>query len=198
MGIVTLGIFLVFMIVGETHDPVDATVSVQGAVFQMIAHAFSSGALFIGVGFLYDRFHSRQIRDYSGIAHSMPIFAAFYMLFAMANVGLPGTSGFVGEFMVILSAFKANGMIALLAALTLILAPAYTLWMYKRVLFGEPKNAAIAHAKDISGIDVVIFVLLAVPIVLFGVYPEPILQLSHATNMHVVQHALQAIPAGTY
>jgi NADH-quinone oxidoreductase subunit M len=198
MGIVTLGIFSVFMIVGQTHDPVDATVSVQGAIFQMIAHAFSSGALFIGVGYLYDRFGSRSIRDFSGVAKGMPIFAAFYMLFAMANVGLPGTSGFVGEFMVILSVFKANIWIAFFAAVTLILAPAYTLWLYKRVLFGEPKTQAIAKAEDIHGVELLIFVLLAVPVVLFGVYPEPILNLSHATSMHFVTHAIEQIPAGSY
>lgn len=198
MGIVTLGIFMVFMIVGETHDPIDGTLSLQGAVFQMIAHAFSSGAMFIGVGYLYDRFHSRLIKDYSGIAHSMPVFAAFFMLFAMANVGLPGTSGFVGEFMVILAAFKASGWVAFAAALTLILAPAYTLWMYKRVLFGEPKNRAIAEARDIHGVEILIFGLLALPIILFGVYPDPILQLSHATNLHFVSNAMQEIPAGAY
>jgi len=140
MGIVTLGIFMVFMIIGQTHNRLEAMVSIQGAVFQMIAHAFSSGALFIGVGFIIDRYKSRLIKDYQGLVHAMPIFAAFYMLFAMANVGLPGTTGFVGEFLVLLSAFKANFWIAFVAGLTLIISPAYTLWMYKRVLFGEAKS----------------------------------------------------------
>ncbi|PCI36435.1 MAG: NADH-quinone oxidoreductase subunit M, partial [Thiotrichales bacterium] len=143
MGIVTLGLFMVFMIAATTHNINDATMSIQGALFQMVSHAFSSGALFIGVGYLYKRFHSRQISDYQGIATVMPVFAAFYMLFAMGNVGLPGTSGFVGEFLIIVSAFKANFWIALAAGLTLLLAPAYTLWLFKRVIFGTPKEGMI-------------------------------------------------------
>ena len=198
MGIVTLGIFMVFMIVGKTHDLIDATLSVQGAVFQMIAHAFSSGALFIGVGYLYERFGSRLIKDYSGIAHGMPIFAAFFMVFAMTNLGLPGTTGFVGEFMVVLAAFKANIWIALGAALTVLLAPAYTLWMVKRVFFGEVKNEAQAQAVDISGLELVVFFLLFVPAIFFGIYPEPILALSHASVHHFVEHVMHKVPLGAY
>ena len=204
MGLVTLGIFMTFMIVGQTagHQFAsyeDAVMGVQGAVFQMIAHAFSSGALFIGVGFLYHRYGSRFIRDYQGIAHAMPIFAAFYMLFAMANVGLPGTSGFVGEFMIVVAAFKASVWIALLAGLTLVIAPAYTLWMYKRVLFGELKSDFNTRvAQDIKGVDILVFVLLALPIILFGVYPDFILNLSQSASTHFVTHVMGRVSAGTY
>jgi len=198
MGLVTLGIFMVFMIAGKTHDFFDATLSVQGAVFQMIAHAFSSGALFIGVGYLAQRFGSRLIKDYSGLAHSMPIFAAFFVVFAMANVGLPGTTGFVGEFMVILAAFKANVWIALGAALTVLLAPAYTLWMVKRILFGELKHQAQAQAMDITGLEIFVFVLLFVPTIVLGLYPEPILALSHASVYHFVGHVMNKVPLGVY
>lgn len=198
MGLVTMAIFLVFMIVGETHNQVEAMVSIQGAVFQMIAHAFSSGALFIGVGFLTERYGSRMIKDYSGIVYAMPVFATFYMLFAMANVGLPGTTGFVGEFMIIISAFKANIWVALAAATTVVLAPAYTLWMYKRVLFGAPKSEAMSKPNDITGTEILIFVLLAIPVIVFGVYPDPIFNMAHATTQHFVSHVMSRIPVGTY
>lgn len=198
MGIVTLGVFMVFMIVGKTHDFNDATMSVQGAVFQMIAHAFSSGALFISIGYLYERFGSRLIQDYSGTAHSMPIFAALFMVFAMTNLGLPGTTGFVGEFMVVLAAFKANVWIALGAAMTMLLAPAYTLWMVKRVLFGEPRKMAQTEAKDVSALEFLVLFLLFVPAIFFGIYPEPILMLSHASVYHFVEHVMTKIPLGVY
>lgn len=203
MGLVIMGLFIIFMIVGQTHGhdymhQEDAALSIQGAIFQMIAHAFATGALFIGIGYLYDRFGSRLIQDYRGIAHAMPVFAAFYMLFAMANVGLPGTAGFPGEFMIIIAAFRANIWIALAAGLTLIIAPAYTLWMYKRVLFGEVKNQAIASAKDIKGLELLVLILLAIPVIVLGIYPEFILHLSHATSTHFVEHVMSRIPAGTY
>ena len=156
-------------------------------------------ALFIGVGYLFKRYGSRMIGDYEGIAHTMPIFAAFYMLFAMANVGLPGTSGFVGEFMIIIAAFKANVWIALVAGLTLVIAPAYTLWMYKRVLFGELKATMKTQpAQDIRGTEILVFVLLAIPTIVFGIYPHAILELSHATSVHFVDHVITRVAAGTY
>jgi len=198
MGIVTLGLFMVFMIIGETHDRVEAMVSVQGAVFQMISHAFSSGALFIGAGYLADRFHVRLIKDYQGLATSMPIFAAFFMLFAMANVGLPGTAGFVGEFLVILSAFKANIWIALIASSILILSPAYTLWATKKILFGEPRSQIMARPNDISGMELLVFILLAIPVIGFGLYPEAILNISHATTAHFINQIMDKIPQGAY
>ncbi len=198
MGLVTLGIFMVFMILGKTHDKVDAMISVQGAVFQMIAHAFSSGALFLGVGYIQQRFGSRMIRDYQGVAHVMPIFAAFFMLFAMANVGLPGTTGFVGEFLVVISAFKANIWIALLAATTLVIAPAYTLWMYKRVLFGEWQHPTLQQSVDVTPLEILVMLLLAVPVLVFGIYPEPILHIAHATTLHFIDHVLMRLPVGAY
>lgn len=205
MGLVTMGIFLVCMLIGQAkgHNPFaieDATMSMQGAIFQMIAHAFATGALFLGVGYLYDRYGSRLIKDFSGITHVMPIFAAFFMLFAMANVGLPGTAGFPGEFMLIIAAFKANVWIALVAGLTLLIAPAYTLWMYKRVLFGEVTHQNISQGgnKDIKGLELLVFVLLAIPVIIFGVYPQFILHLSQAASHHLVEHVVSRIPAGTY
>lgn len=192
MGIVTLGIFMVFRLVRDSTGfnfagNEEAIMSVQGAVFQMIGHAFSSGALFLGASYLFQRFGSRQISDYRGIANVMPVFAAFFMLFAMANVGLPGTSGFVGEFLVILAAFKTNFWVATAAASTLILAPAYTLWMYKRVLFGEVKNQTLAKGQDLTKLELFIFILLAAPILIFGIYPELILYVSHAAVVHFVE-----------
>jgi NADH-quinone oxidoreductase subunit M len=191
MGLVTLGIFMVFRLVRETTGfnftgQEEAIMSVQGAMFQMIAHAFSSGALFLGASYLYQRFGSRLINDYRGIATVMPVFAAFYMLFAMANVGLPGTSGFVGEFLIILAAFKVNFWVALAAASTLVLAPAYTLWMYKRVLFGEIKNHSLSKGKDLTKLELLIFILLAAPILIFGIDPNLILQVSHAATAHFI------------
>ncbi|TNF69088.1 MAG: NADH-quinone oxidoreductase subunit M [Gammaproteobacteria bacterium] len=188
MGIVTLGIFSVFLIFVKTGHSDSALLGVQGAVFQMIAHAFSSGGLFIGVSFLSARMKTRMIDEYQGVAFSMPIFAAFFMLFCMANVGLPGTSGFVGEFLVILGVFKASPLLALIAGLTLILAPAYTLWMYKRVIFGKVRNPKIAAMKDISGVEILVFVLLAIPTIWFGIYPEPILHLSQAASNGFIQY----------
>ncbi|MDF2939817.1 MAG: nuoM [Gammaproteobacteria bacterium] len=202
MGLVTLGIFMVFRLVREVnginfpaHE--EAIISVQGAMFQMIAHAFSSGALFLGASLLFQRFGSRQINDYRGLANVMPIFAAFYMLFAMANVGLPGTSGFVGEFLIILAAFKVNFWVALAAGSTLVIAPAYTLWMYKRVLFGEVKNHSLAKGKDVTGLELFVFILLAAPILIFGIYPDLILQVSHATVAHFVDLVVSKVAASS-
>ena len=155
MGFVTLGFFIVFAILGDAQNGSEgardaAIMGVQGGMMQMISHGFISGALFLCVGVLYDRVHSRNIADYGGVANTMPIFAAFFMLFSMANSGLPGTSGFVGEFMVILSAFQYDFWIAFLAAMTLILGAAYTLWMYKRVVFGDIANDNVAKLEDVN------------------------------------------------
>ena len=161
MGFVTLGIFL-FNELG-----------MQGAVLQMISHGFVSGALFLCVGVLYDRMHSRQIADYGGVVNTMPVFAAFFMLFAMANSGLPGTSGFVGEFLVTLGAVEVNFWYAFLAALTLILGAAYTLWMYKRVIFGAVANDHVATLKDIGAREGLILSLLAIAVLGMGIWPQP-------------------------
>ncbi|MFZ9035196.1 MAG: complex I subunit 4 family protein [Francisellaceae bacterium] len=193
MGLVTLAMFSIFLLVRSNPDQMagaaDAELAIQGAVFQMIAHAFSSGGMFIGCGFLALRMKTRNIRDFQGVASSMPMFATFFMLFCMANVGLPGTSGFIGEFLIIIAVFKYSVWVALLAGLTLIIAPVYTLWMYKRVLFGKVVSNQIANMEDIKGLEIFVFVLLAIPTLYFGFYPEPILHLSSAASSEIVRAA---------
>jgi NADH-quinone oxidoreductase subunit M len=137
---------------------------------------------------MYDRVHSREIGDYGGVVNTMPTFAAFMMLFAMANAGLPGTSGFVGEFLVILSAFKASFWIAFFAATTLVLGAAYTLWMYKRVIFGEVKNAAVSKLEDVSARETIVLLALAIPVLLLGVWPAPLLDMMHASVDQLLAH----------
>ncbi len=194
MGFATLGCFMVYAIVRETHLLQDAYMSLEGAVIQMIAHAFGSGAMFLGVGMLAERFynHSRLIKDYGGVANTMPVFSAFFLLFAMSNVGLPGTAGFVGEFMVIMSAFQAHFWIAVFASLTLILSASYTLWMYKRIFFGPVVNQHVAAFKDITPIETINYVLLAAGIFIFGLYPQPIIDVLRVTIGHLL---LQSVPA---
>ncbi len=148
---------------------------------QMISHGFISAAMFLCVGVLYDRLHSRQIEDYGGVVNTMPVFAAFMVLFALANAGLPGTSGFVGEFLVILASFKANFWYAFLAATTLILGAAYTLWMVKRVIFGDVANDKVAALQDMNGREFIVLGALAVVVILFGVWPAPLTDVMHAT-----------------
>jgi NADH-quinone oxidoreductase subunit M len=161
MGFVTLGIFI-FNVQG-----------MQGAIIQMISHGFISGALFLCVGILYDRLHSRQIADYGGVVNRMPIFASFFLLFAMANSGLPGTSGFVGEFLVIMGAAEVNIWFAVAAATTLILGASYTLWMYKRVVFGEVGNDKVAKLSDVNARETLLLIGLAAAVLWMGVYPKP-------------------------
>jgi NADH-quinone oxidoreductase subunit M len=148
---------------------------------QMISHGLISGALFLCVGVLYDRVHSRQIADYGGVANTMPIFATFMVLFAMANAGLPGTSGFVGEFMVIIASFKANFWIAFLAATILVLGAAYTLWMVKRVIYGEVANKNVAELKDLHTREFVVLGILAFAVLLIGLWPAPLVDMMSAT-----------------
>ncbi|MGE0860345.1 MAG: NADH-quinone oxidoreductase subunit M [Gammaproteobacteria bacterium] len=181
MGFVTLGMFIVFQVAGATGDWHKSALGISGAMVQMISHGFISGAMFLCVGVLYDRVHSRQIGDYGGVVNTMPVFAAFMMLFSMANAGLPGTSGFVGEFLVILTAFKANFWYAFLAAMTLILGAAYTLWMYKRVCFGEVTNHHVAELEDIDGREKLILVTLAVAVLVFGIWPAPLFDMMNAS-----------------
>jgi NADH-quinone oxidoreductase subunit M len=144
--------------------------------------------LFLCVGVLYDRLHSRQIDDYGGVVNTMPIFAAFMVLFAMANAGLPGTSGFVGEFMVILGSFKASFWIAFLAALTLILGAAYTLWLVKRVIFGDIGNERVAGLQDINRRETLMLSVLAAAVLWVGVWPDPLVNVMHASVEHLIQH----------
>jgi len=188
MGFVTLGFFVAFGIYENSGSMQGAALGMEGAMVQMISHGFVSGALFLCVGVLYDRLHSREISAYGGVANTMPVFAGFIVLFAMANTGLPGTSGFVGEFMVILSAVKANFWYAFLAATTLIIGAAYTLWMIKRVVFGEVANDGVAKLKDINQREFLVLGSLAVMVLLLGVWPNPLLDVMHATVDNLLQH----------
>ncbi len=176
MGFVTLG-FFIFNQLG-----------IEGALVQMISHGFVSGAMFLCVGVMYDRVHSRQIADYGGVVHTMPKFAALFVFFAMANSGLPATSGFVGEFMVILGAIKANFWLGFLAATTLILGAAYTLWMIKRVVYGPVGNHHVAEMQDISGREFLFLALLALCVLGMGLYPFPFTEVMHASVDNLLKH----------
>ncbi len=188
MGFVTLGFFMAFKIFENTGSFSGAAMGMEGGMVQMISHGFVSGAMFLCVGVMYDRIHSRDIDTYGGVVHSMPIFAGFMVLFAMANAGLPGTAGFVGEFMVILSAFKANFWIAFIAATTLILGAAYTLWMIKRVIFGAVVHEHVATMKDLNSREFVIMATLAIAVLILGLWPAPLLDVMHATVGHLLEH----------
>jgi NADH-quinone oxidoreductase subunit M len=187
MGFVTLGSFLVYDIIAGTGTVQGARMGIDGAMVQMISHGLISGALFLCVGVMYDRVHSREISAYGGVINTMPKFAAFMVFFALANAGLPGTSGFVGEFLVILAAFKANFWYAFLAAVTLILGAAYTLWLVKRVIFGEVANHHVAELTDLNVREFIILGLLAVAVLIVGLWPAPLLEVMQATVQHLVQ-----------
>jgi NADH-quinone oxidoreductase subunit M len=177
MGFVTLGTFIAFALMRDANN-VDATrLGLQGAMVQMISHGFISGAMFSCVGVLYDRMHSRMIKDYGGVANVMPWFAAFMVFFAMSNAGLPGTSGFVGEFMVILAAFQAHPLLAFAAAATLVIGAAYTLWLVKRVIFGEVGNAHVAELEDINPREWIVLGVFAIGVLFIGVWPKPLTDL---------------------
>lgn len=179
MGFVTLGTFIAFTLVhnGDAHGTDAARLGLQGAMVQMISHGFVSGAMFTCVGVLYDRMHSRMIKDYGGVANVMPWFAAFVVLFAMANSGLPGTSGFVGEFMVILASFQAHPLIAFGAATTLIVGAGYTLWLVKRVIWGEVGNAHVAELEDINPREAFVLGVFAAGVLVLGLWPKPLTDL---------------------
>ncbi|MET0216752.1 MAG: NADH-quinone oxidoreductase subunit M [Burkholderiales bacterium] len=176
MGFVTLG-FFIFNAYG-----------VEGAVIQMISHGFISGALFLCVGVVYDRMHSHLIADYGGVVNTMPVFASFFMLFAMANSGLPGTSGFVGEFMVVMGAMQVSFWYAFAAGLTLIFGAAYTLWMYKRVMFGAVANDHVAALKDIGARETWVLGLAAVAVLALGIYPLPLAEMMHTSVNELLAH----------
>ena len=177
MGFVTLGFFI--------FD----TQGMEGAIVQMISHGFISGALFLCVGVLYDQMHSREIDSYGGVANTMPVFSIFLVFFAMSNAGLPGTSGFVGEFLVILGSFRVNGWYAAVAGLTLVLGAAYTLWMIKRVVYGEITNEKVKALVDVNGREKVVLGVLAVCVLGLGVYPMPLLEVMHSTVENLLEHA---------
>lgn len=191
MGFVTLGCFAIFAMVGQSNL-LGSSLVLEGAIVVMISHAFVSSAMFAGVGFIYDRMHSRQVKDMGGIVNTMPIFASFFMLFAMANAGLPGTSGFVGEFMVILGSIKASFWVAFWAASTLIIGASYTLWMYKRVIFGPVVNEKVAKLDDLNSFEISAYVLLALLVVAMGIYPKPMLEYVHQTVSHTLAIAAQS------
>jgi len=176
MGFVTLGFFMF------------NTLGIEGALIQMISHGFVSGAMFLCIGVLYDRVHSREIADYGGVVHRMPKFATFFMLFAMANAGLPGTSGFVGEFMVVLGAVEYNFWIAFAAATTIIVGAAYTLWMYKRVVFGKVANPQVDKLEDINGREFAFLLVLALCVLGMGLYPFPFAEVMHASVDELLRH----------
>ena len=176
MGFVTLGFFIF------------SPLGVEGALVQMVSHGFVAGAMFYCIGVMYDRVHSRLIADYGGVVNTMPKFAAFFMLFAMANAGLPGTSGFVGEFMVILASVKFNFWVAFAAASTMILGAAYTLWMYKRVVFGAVGNHHVAELSDISAREFLVLTLLAIGALGMGLYPQPFTEVMHSSVDELLRH----------
>jgi NADH-quinone oxidoreductase subunit M len=183
MGFVTLGFFM-FNELG-----------VAGGIVQMISHGFVSGAMFLCIGVLYDRVHSRDIASYGGVANTMPVFTAFAVLFAMANCGLPGTAGFVGEWMVILGAVQYNFWIGLLAATTLVFGAAYTLWMVKRVYFGDVANGDVKALTDINGREFLMLAILAVAVLWMGLYPKPVTDAMNPAVTELLRHvAASKIP----
>jgi NADH-quinone oxidoreductase subunit M len=187
MGFVTMGIFAA------------TTQAVAGGIFQMISHGIVSGALFLCVGVVYDRMHTREISAYGGLVNRMPVYAAVFMVFTLANVGLPGTSGFVGEFLALIGTFKVNIPVASLATTGMILSAAYALWLYRKVIFGPLEKPSLAAMRDLGYREILVFVPLVVLTILFGLYPKPVLDLSAASVAQLLDnynHALQSKAAG--
>jgi NADH-quinone oxidoreductase subunit M len=192
MGFVTLGLFIPFVIWQTSGGTSGALLGMEGAMVQMVSHGLISGALFLCVGVMYDRLHSRDIAAYGGVVNTMPRFAALMVLFALANAGLPGTSGFVGELMVILGSFKANFWIAAFAATTLILGASYTLWLVKRVIFGAIGNDGVAALSDVDPREFAILLVLAIGVLALGVWPAPLVDVMHESFQNLLQHMLQS------
>jgi len=190
MGFVTLGAFIGFRIAAATGRTTGIEMGLDGSIVQMISHGLISAAMFLCVGVMYDRMHSREISAYGGVVNTMPKFAGFMVLFALANAGLPGTSGFVGEFLVILASFKANVWFAFLAGTALVLGAAYTLWLVKRVIFGPVANERVAALVDLDGREFFVLGVLAVLVLLVGVWPAPLLDVLRATTQHLAQQLL--------
>lgn len=183
MGFVTMGLFAINI------------QGVQGGIFQMISHGFISGALFLSVGVIYDRMHTREISAYGGLVHRMPVYAVFFMLFTMANVALPGTSGFVGEFLTIMGVYAVNTWVAILAATGVILSAAYALFLYRRVIFGELEKDNLKNILDMNRRELITIVPLAVLVILFGIYPSPILDVTAVSVENLLANATAAIEA---
>jgi len=188
MGFVTLGFFIIFTIMNQSDTAAGAAMGMQGGMVQMVSHGFISAAMFLCIGVLYDRMHSREISAYGGVVNQMPWFAAFMVFFAMANAGLPGTSGFVGEFMVILASFRADFWYAFLAATTLIIGAAYTLWMVKRVIFGEVSNDNVAALTDINKREFLVLGSLAAAVLILGLWPAPLIDVMTVSIDNLLQH----------
>jgi len=190
MGFVTLGFFLIYPIVANNGgDTNGSALAIQGGMVQMVSHGFISGAMFLSIGVLYDRMHTREISDYGGVVNRMPIFGALFILFAMANTGLPGTSGFVGEFMVILASFKANFWIAFLGATTLIVGAAYTLWLVKRVILGDIANDKVAALEDLNKREFFMLAVLAIAVIILGLWPDPLTHVMSGSINHIIEQA---------
>jgi NADH-quinone oxidoreductase subunit M len=187
MGFVTLGAFLVFFIMSATGSTKGAINGLDGAMVQMISHGLISGAMFLCIGVLYDRMHTREIGAYGGVINVMPKFGALMVLFALANSGLPGTSGFIGEFLVILASFRASFWFALLAGTILVLGAAYNLWLVKRVIFGPVANDKVAALEDLNGREFLVLGVLALTVLLIGVWPAPMLNMMEASVTHLLQ-----------
>jgi NADH-quinone oxidoreductase subunit M len=192
MGFVTLGAFIGYQIVLHTGRTSGIELGLDGSIVQMLSHGLVSGAMFLCVGVMYDRVHSREISAYGGVVNTMPMFAAFMMLFAFANSGVPGTSGFVGEFLVILASFKANVWYAFLAGTTLILGAAYTLWLVKRVIFGAIANDHVRELKDLNHREFLVLSLLAAAVLIVGIWPAPLLDVMRATTQHLSEQLLMS------
>jgi NADH-quinone oxidoreductase subunit M len=190
MGFVTLGAFVAYDIWQMTGSISGAAMGLDGAMVQMVSHGLVSGALFLCVGVLYDRLHTRDISAYGGVVNTMPVFAFFAVLFAMANAGLPGTSGFVGEFLVIVAVLKANFWYAFVAALTLILGAAYTLWLVKRVIWGDVGNDGVASLKDLNAREFLVLAALALAVLFLGVWPAPLLDVMRPTIGFLVEQLM--------
>jgi NADH-quinone oxidoreductase subunit M len=186
MGFVTMGIFAV------------TAQGIAGGIFQMISHGIVSAALFLCVGVVYDRMHTREIAAYGGLVNRMPIYAFAFMVFTLANVGLPGTSGFVGEFLTLIGTFRVNTWVATLATLGTILSAAYALWLYRKVIFGKLEKPSLFNIKDIGWREMVVLAPLVILTIVFGIYPKPVLDLSAASVAQLMdnyQHALEPIKA---
>jgi len=192
MGFVTLGFFVIFLATANAPGTDGARLALQGGMMQMLSHGLISGAMFLCVGVLYDRMHSRQIADYGGVVNTMPKFAALMVLFALANAGLPGTSGFVGEFFVIIGSFHASAWLAFFAATTLVLGAAYTLWMVKRVVFGAVANDHVAELPDVSAREFWMLMVLAVAVLIVGIWPAPIVSAMDPTLGALLDHVVQS------
>jgi NADH-quinone oxidoreductase subunit M len=192
MGFVTLGLFVPFVTWQLTGAADGAILGMEGGMVQMISHGLISGALFLCVGVLYDRLHSRDIGAYGGVVNTMPAFASLMVLFALANAGLPGTSGFVGELMVILGSFHASFWFSALAATTLVLGAAYTLWLVKRVIFGPVANDGVARLHDVDAREFTMLMVLAVAVLALGLWPKPLVDVMHASMENLLTHMLQS------